>query len=184
MDNPADRLYISFQLALGAEGRDRAFKRIWSAYGKRIHFFVSRIISRDAGCHDDCFQEVMLNIYEGLDSFRTDRPLKPWLYRVARNCCLDFLRKRIDDAAEKIELVPAAPDLDPEERLIRGELFGAIGESIETLPADDAQLAYLRFFEGMRFSEIASIVEMNENTVKTRMTAIKKKLRDDLREWL
>ncbi|MBP7584831.1 MAG: sigma-70 family RNA polymerase sigma factor [Spirochaetes bacterium] len=184
MDNPADRLYILFQLALGVDGRDRAFTRIWNAYGKRIHFYVSRIISRDAGHHDDCFQEVMLKIYEGLDGYRIDRPLKPWLFRVARNCCLDFLKKRTEEAAENIELVPAAPGRAPEERLICGELFGAVGESIDALSADDAQLAYLRFFEGMRFSEIAKIMEMNENTVKTRMTAIKKKLRHDLKEWL
>ena len=184
MDNPADRLYITFHLALGSEGRERAFLRIWNAYGKRIHFFISRIMSRDADRHDDCFQEAMLKIYEGLDGYRIDRPLKPWLFRVARNCCLDFLKKRIDDAADDIESLPSAREHDPGERLIRNELFAAIDESIGALRDEDAQIAYLRFFEEMKHGEIAQVLNMNGNSVKTRVTAIRKKLRDDLKEWL
>ena len=184
MDNPADRVYISFHLALGREGREKAFTRIWRVYGKRIHYYISRILPRDGSSPDDCFQEVMMKIYEGLGGYGPDRPLKPWVYRVARNCCIDFMKKRGDIPADDIDTMPAARDRDPGEHFIRSELSSAIDESIDALGAEDAQLAYLRFFEGMKFGEIARIMEMNENTVKTKITAIKKKLRGDLREWL
>ena len=96
MDNPADRLYISFQLVLGEEGRKKAFARIWRVYGKRIHYYIARILPREITSPDDCYQEVMMKIYEGLGGYGPDRPLKPWIYRVARNCCIDFMKKRGD----------------------------------------------------------------------------------------
>lgn len=184
MDNPADRLYISFHLALGGGGREKAFTRIWRAYGKRIRYYVSRILSGDGSSHDDCFQEVMLKIYEGLEGYGPERPLKPWIYRVARNCCIDFMKKRGDIPAEDIASTTAGTDRDPGEHFMRNELSSAIDECIDALGAEDAQLAYLRFFEEMKFGEMARVMEMNENTVKTRIAAIKKKLRCDLKEWL
>lgn len=184
MDNPADRLYISLQLALGGDGREKAFTRIWRVYGKRIHYYISKNLPGDPGLHDDCFQEVMMKIFAGLRGYRPDRPLKPWLYRVVRNGCLDFMKKRCDNPAEDIQAAPDVREGDPGEHVIRSELFSAIGESVDALAPEDAQLAFLRFFEKMKFGEIARMMEMNENTVKTKITAIRRKLRDDLREWL
>jgi len=184
MENPADIIYIGFQLALGEDGGRNAMTRIWTVYGKGIYYYISRSFPGDRYLCDDCFQETMLKAYHGLNSYRIGLPLKPWLYRIAHNCCLDQLRRRneesIDDTAEL-----AAPERGGlEENFMRSELVIAIDNGISGLGAGNAQIAYLRFFEGMKFKDIAKIMGMNEKTVKTRMDAIKRKLRTELKEWL
>lgn len=158
--------------------------RIWEVYGMRIYFYIRQSLHGDKSCCEDCFQETMIRVYNGLKGFSMGRPLKPWLYRIAHNCCQDQLRKRKEESLDDALLVQPADCNSQEEQLVRKELNDTIDEAIAGLDAEDSQIAYLRFYEGMRFRHIANIMKMNEKTVKTRMAAIKRKLRSELREWL
>lgn len=184
MESPADSMYIAFQLALGEQGRRNAMTRIWKLYEKGIYYYISRSFPGDPVRCDDCFQDTMLKVFNGLTGFSIGRPLKPWIYRIAHNCCQDLLRSRSEESLADAALPPAADVGDQEENFLRDELIMALDASINGLDVEDSRIAYLRFFEGMKFRDIAAILKMNEKTVKSRMAAIKRRLRSELREWL
>lgn len=184
MELASDRIYIAVQLALGKDGRERAFDRICRVFGREIYFYISTVLPRHGGHIDDCYQEAMLRAYNGLERFTPGRPVRPWLYRVAHNCCVDFLKSDRDEPLEEVPALPVSRDSGPEEELVRRELADAIDASIALLPADEARIVYLRLYGGMKFREIADVLCMNESTVKTRFAAARRRLRDDLKEWL
>jgi RNA polymerase sigma factor (sigma-70 family) len=184
MENPADRLYIKIQLSLGEKGREKALNRIWHVYGKRLYFFISRIMHDGNLYRDDCFQEIMLKIYINLEKFTIDRPLKPWIFKIAYNCCIDFLKKENNNSYFNYDFDSAADIPNPEQEFVNNDLLKAIEKCMQDLSYEDLQIAFLRFFENMKFREISEILAINENTIKTRLTEIKRKLRSELKEWV
>jgi RNA polymerase sigma-70 factor (ECF subfamily) len=184
MAGPVDYIYISLQLSLGEEGRRNAMTRIWELYGNKIYFYISRSLPGHGSGWDDCYQETMIKIYNGLKGFSAGRPLRPWLYRIAHNCCLDQLNRRTDESIDDVDPMQAADCTGQEEHLLRRELGDTIERAVAGLAAEDSRIAYLRFYEGMKFRHIAGIMRMNEKTVKTRITAIKRRLQSELRGWL
>ena len=185
MENPADIIYISFQISLGEDGRRRALTRLWKVYGKGLYYFISKNFPSNSSHCDDCFQETMLKLYLALEKYSYGSNLKPWIYAIAKNCCLDYLRGNMDNISElNTDLLHAAAYSDPEENCINNDLFFAIENSLRGLDIEDSRIAFLRFYENMKFREIAEVMNMNENTVKTRISLLKKKLRIELKEWL
>ncbi len=184
MENPADKIYILYHLSSGGDGRMKAFNRIWKIYSGRVAFYISQILSGGSHSVDDCFQEVMLKIYQGLDNFRAEYPLKPWIYAIARNHTIDYIKTKSIDYVEYSETIPVADELNPEKVFLSSEIFSAVDNSLKKLPDEDAQIAYLRFYEGMKLKDISAIMGMNINTVKTKITAVKKILQNDLRGWI
>jgi RNA polymerase sigma-70 factor (ECF subfamily) len=163
-------------------GHDDTFSEIWNRYGKRVSYFISIILPGETGNRDDLFQDIMLKIYEGLPSYDPSRSFEVWAYRIARNRCIDYLRTRhIHEEAH--DTIPGRAG-DPADECIRSGLDRAIREALDGLAPDDRQIAYLRFFENMRIGDIAASMDMNINTVKTRITAIKRALKSDLEDWL
>jgi len=184
MENPADIIYISFQISLGESGRHKAMTRIWEVYGKGLYYFIYRSFQNNSSLCDDCFQEVMLKIYLALENYSYGYNLKPWLYTIARNSCFDYMRRDKDITCELNSELFQAELINPEESSIINDLSNAIKNSINELEEDDSRIAFLRFYENLKFKDIAKIMCMNENTVKTRISSIKKKLRIELSEWI
>lgn len=184
MENPADIIYISLQSSMGESGRHKAMTRIWNVYGKGLYYFISKSFQNNSSLCDDCFQEVMLKIYLGLEKYSYGYHLKPWLYTIARNCSLDYIRRDSDFTCELNSELFLTELPGPEECHIKNDLSSAIKNSINGLEVDDSRIAFLRFYENLKLREIAQIMCMNENTVKTRIVSIKKKLRTELAEWI
>lgn len=184
MGNAKDTLYILIQLSLGGDGRTRAFTRLWHAYGKNVSFYISRFIGGKNMHHEDLFQEVMIKIYEALDRYDTRCALSTWIYRIARNHCIDYLKTR----RETIPLTTGGGEASraadrPDERLLNDELITVIERCIETLDPEDGQIAFLRFYERMKYGEISLVMGINENTIKTRIRAIRSILHHELRDY-
>lgn len=177
-----EHLWLPRDWIMDEKKRQDIFSAIWSQYGKRISYFITCNITSEKGHVDDLFQEVMLNIFEHLPSYDRSLPFEAWAFRIARNRCIDHLRTRRQHEELGEEICDTGDD--PGESIIRSELDRAIRKALKVLAPDDRQIAYLRYFEELRLGEIAVIMNMNINTVKTRMTAIKRSLRSELENWL
>src|SRR5947209_2091375 len=74
-------------------GEEQAFEPLIRRYEKPLFNFICHFLSNyDLAC--DTLQDVFVKLYLSLPKLRTDQPLKPWLFQVARNCCLDELRRK------------------------------------------------------------------------------------------
>ena len=131
----------------------------------------------------DCGQETMVRIWRGLSSFHFECAFETWVYRVAANCCLDFLRKRKREKAESLEPLreqgfdPPDPSPDTEELALRKEEHARLRAAVAALPEDQRDALVLTQLEGKSYEEAARLLETTEGTVKSRVARAREKLK-------
>jgi len=158
-------------------GDQRAFEILVQRYSTPLFNFICRFLSDyDQAC--DILQQVFVQLYISLPNLRTSDPLKAWLFQVARNRCLDELRRKhaihfseLEPVNDDDELSPLAtmPDTDPlpEELAERRDLQQCLQKAIQTLPPKFRSVVLLRYAGQLSFSEIGQALDMPEATAKT-----------------
>jgi len=162
---------------------EKFFKYIWTHHGKRIYYFIAQTLPAEKGEYDDIFQEVMMKIYSAIESYNNEYSINTWIYRIARNCCIDYMRKKSNRS-----FIENSADIDnysDPERSTESEGYEIIIEqALNVLEGDDRQIAYLRFQEELSFKEVSIVMGININTVKTRITKIKRILMEEIKKKL
>ena len=168
-------------------GDQRAFEILVQRYSTPLFNFICRFLSDyDQAC--DILQQVFVQLYISLPNLRTSDPLKAWMFQVARNRCLDELRRKhaihfseLEPANDDDELSPLAtmPDTDPlpEELAERRDLQRCLQKAIQTLPPKFRSVVLLRYAGQLSFSEIGQALDMPEATAKTYFQRAKPLLR-------
>ena len=168
-----DGMYVKQVLA----GDQSAFEPLVQRYHVSIFNFICHYLGDyDLAC--DVSQQVFLQLYISLPTLRTNEPLKAWLFQVARNRCLDELRRKrsihfseMEASSEEDELSPLAilPDTDPqpEEVAEQHDLQHALRQAIDGLPPKFRSVVLLRYAGQLSFSEIGKTLHMPEATAKT-----------------
>ena len=167
------------------QGDVNAFERLVTEYEKAVYAIAQRMTgnAEDAA---DMTQETFIKAYNSLQSFRGDSKFSVWLYRIASNVCLDFLRSRSrkpsvslsveDDEGEEGQLDIADESQSPELLMERGLTRDAVRRGLDTLPPDYRQILLLREIQGLSYDEIAAVLEIEVGTVKSRIFRARKRL--------
>jgi len=171
-------------------GDQKAFETLVQRYSTPLFNFICRFLGDyDQAC--DISQQVFLQLYLSLPTLRTGDPLKAWLFQVARNRCLDELRRKhaihfseLESASDEDELSPLAsmPDTSPlpEELAEHHDLQECLQRAIEALPPKFRSVVLLRYAGQLSFSEIGQVLAMPEATAKTYFQRAKPLLRTAL----
>ncbi|MBM82000.1 MAG: RNA polymerase subunit sigma [Planctomycetaceae bacterium] len=152
-------------------GDQQAFGQLVQRYERRLLRVIMRFI-RDRDVAEDLAQETFLRVYERLGQFDTSRRLGPWLFRIGVNLTVDHLRKhqrRIRWALfseRTIERTPEPEISDPREAL---DLKQEVQIVIEQVPEKYRTVLVLRDLENFSTSEIASILDRKEATIRWRL---------------
>jgi len=158
-------------------GDQRAFEILVQRYHVSLFNFICHCLGDyDLAC--DVAQQVFLQLYISMPTLRTGEPLKAWLFQVARNRCLDELRRKraihfseLESVNDDDELSPLAilPDTTPlpEEIAERHDLQRALRAAIDSLPPKFRSVVLLRYAGQLSFSEIGKALSMPEATAKT-----------------
>jgi RNA polymerase sigma-70 factor (ECF subfamily) len=161
------------------EGDAAAFEEVYRAHSARIYSLLLRMVGGTPDA-EDLLQDVFLQAFRKLDSFRGDSSLGTWLYRLAVNQCLDFLRgrqSRITRATDSFEddavPEPATPAPAVPAAISRVDLERAIAR----LP-EGCRIAFvLHDVEGFAHHEVASMLGISEGTSKSQVHKARMKLR-------
>jgi RNA polymerase sigma-70 factor (ECF subfamily) len=137
----------------------------------------------------DVAQETFVQLYSHLGRLDEREPLAPWLFRVARNRCIDVIRRRRtvplvgpDDAREDaLPLEPADTEPLPDELAERADLQRLLARAIASLPTAYAEVVALRYAGDRSFAEIAEILGCDEGAARVRFHRAKGLLRRHLR---
>jgi len=171
-------------------GDQKAFETLVQRYSTPLFNFICRFLGDyDQAC--DISQQVFLQLYLSLPTLRTGDPLKAWLFQVARNRCLDELRRKhaihfseLESANDEDDLSPLAsmPDTSPlpEELAEHHDLQECLQRAIEALPPKFRSVVLLRYAGQLSFSEIGQVLAMPEATAKTYFQRAKPLLRTAL----
>lgn len=169
-------------------GNDRAFEELYGRYGARIRSYVRGMV-RDHGRAEDLTQEVFLSALRRLRE--TERPiaLKPWLYEIAKNACIDAFRRQrrvrevpLDSGSNAENLIsqwfvsPADSALDAKQRLddLRGAFHG--------LSENHHRVIVMREFEGMSSAQIGARMGMSTQVVESTLFRARRRLSEEYDE--
>ncbi len=137
--------------------------------------YVRRLLGRHAQSAEDVLQDVFIKAYVNLNDYDTSRPLAPWLYRIAHNEAVSFLRKRssepqVIDGEDGRFLLERMRDETLADGRVRFDLTesGVNGALIELDPRYRDVLV-LRYLEDKSYDEISDILQMPPGTVATRI---------------
>jgi len=155
------------------EARYLAFLETLTQLRPALHRYCSRMTGTVMD-GEDVVQEALFEAYRKLDQFDESRPLKPWLFRIAHNRCIDFLRRRgVRDEAETIAAVPEA--VQPTEPVALG-----VGQAVEhlvlTLPPKERACVLLKDVFDYSLEEIAELVDSTVGAVKAALNRARTKL--------
>ena len=166
-------------------GSKEAFSFLINKYQKQIFNFAYQFF-RDYQTSLEITQETFLRAFKFLDTYHLDKKFSTWLYSIAKNLCIDELKKYskistvpIGEASKKGNVNERAPlysHKDPDHDMIRSEEREALLEAIDKLPEKYKMVITMCYFDGMSYEEIADVIEMPLSTVKVRIFRAKKKL--------
>lgn len=157
-------------------GDERAFAELVRAFQDRVYSMTLRMLG-DAHEAEDLAQEVFVALHGALGTFRGEARLSTWIFRVARNHCLNRLkyltrrdRGRTSELTEAAESASASePDEGPDAAVTTRERRELLGRALSTLDEEHRMLVVLRDLEGLSYDEIAAITDQPVGTVKSRL---------------
>jgi RNA polymerase sigma-70 factor, ECF subfamily len=182
-------------LALYIGGELTAMEVLLERHEKPLFNFVLRQIG-DRARAEDLLQETFLRLVEHAGTFEGHARLRTWLFRIARNQCIDEGRKRVHrrhpslDAAQGADgegatLYDRIGEKGPsaERSTVSKEVGAAMSTAISALPEEQREVFLLRQAQQLSFKEISEITGVTENTVKSRMRYALERLQAALAEY-
>ncbi len=185
----ADRETIDRVLA----GDFEAFEELVERYQGRIYRHIRKMV-KDNLIAEDLLQETFLNAYRGLQDFSGSAAFSTWLFRIATNSCLMYLRKHRPESVEFDEGIKTDTDIPfmnpsseflstPVEVLLSREGREKIEEAINELPVLYRTVLVLRDVEGFSLKEVSQITDSTVAAVKSRLHRARNAVRENLASY-
>jgi RNA polymerase sigma factor (sigma-70 family) len=153
-------------IAMARAGNPGAFEAIVERYQGRLLGFCRQMLGSTEDA-EDILQEVFVNAYRAMLADEREINLRPWLYRIARNRCLNYLRKPKADAQESMDMVPEVEAASTAERVHNREEFRQILSDVNKLPETQRAALLLREMDALSYEEIAAAMETTVPSVKS-----------------
>jgi RNA polymerase sigma-70 factor (ECF subfamily) len=171
-------------------GNQGAYKKLMKKYHDPIFHLVSRII-RDKGQVEDLTQEAFVKAFASLKHFNEEYAFSTWLYKIATNSSIDYIRKRKLDtfsidkpiALEESDYTFELPDTtyQPDKRVMQDQRTRLIEDAINSLPEKYKKVIILRHNEDRDYSEIAKMLKLPIGTIKAHIFRARELLNKYLR---
>ncbi len=167
-------------------GDGPAFETLVTTYQHRVFGVALRMLGSRAEA-EDIAQETFLRAHRALGEFRGEARLGTWLYAIASRLCLNRLAsapRRHEQSDEAAVLRHAAESADAGAVLEQRELAAALHDAIAALPEERRIVVVLRDLEGLDYEEVAEVLGLPLNTVRTRLHRARLDLKAKLERWL
>lgn len=188
---------IDLTLVKRARSGDRAaFQQLVERYQKRVYSICYGMV-RNPDDAMDLAQDTFVKVYRNLEGFQGDSSFYTWIYRIAKNVCIDFLRKSqrfkavdYDDAVGRDEdgdeeaLLPGRVGLDPQRVLGRRELVQKIEDALGALSPAHRECILLREVQGLSYQEMADTLGISIGTVMSRLHHARKNMQKALADYV
>lgn len=154
--------------------KEQLFKEIFQANSKKIYHLCYGY-TNDEDSANDLLQETFLKVWQNLDKFRNQAMVSTWIYRIAVNTCLTYLKKEKRQA--KDELTPNIIENQPEEISEKQDQVKVLYNCIAQLEENE-RLLITMVMDEVPYPEIAEISGISEGNLRVKIHRIKNKLTD------
>ena len=171
-------------IALWEAGQqERAFNEIVRNYSERLYWHVRRFVCSHEDT-DDLLQEIFSKIWAALPSFRGEAQLFAWLYRIATNETLNYLRKQKVRASLRFQSLDAAMErrIDEDPYFNGTEAQRLLTKAIARLPEKQRIVFSLRYYEEMKYEDIAAITGTSVGALKASYHIAYEKLKAEFQD--
>jgi len=157
----------------------QAFATLMDRYKKPVYHMILKMV-RNVDDAEDLTIEAFAKAFKNLHKFKKDYTFSTWLFRIATNNAIDFIRKKkldtmslntsfVDDSGEAISIDVEDQNLDPQEKAILSQKIELIQVFVDKLPAKYQKLVRLRYFKEYSYEEIAQELESPLGTIKAQL---------------
>ena len=177
-DNKDTEKKILLQLR-NAQSFESGFRALVQTYQERLYWHIRQMVN----LHDDAdevMQNTFIKVYKGIQKFRGEAKLYTWLYRIATNECISFLKKKkkyatldLDDGASGM-----ANNLEADSYFDGDKATIILKQALETLPEKQKQVFVLRYFDELSYKEISDILDTSVGGLKASYHHAVKKIED------
>jgi len=161
------------------ENDQKAYSEIMKSYKNSIYFTILKMIKNKDDA-EDLTIEAFSKAFKNLHKFKKEFTFSTWLFRIATNNTIDFIRKKKlyttsihtslkDEAGQNIELDIKDTNLDPNEITIKNEKITIVRQLVNKLPKKYQNLVKLRYFEELSYKEIAKKTNSPLGTIKAQL---------------
>lgn len=188
---PLDQLDDSTLLNAFVRGDANAFETLLVRHRRPLFNFLLRSV-RDPDRAEDLLQEVFLRIIQNAAEFQGQAKFTTWMYTIARNLSVDHARKMSHRRHASLDATPggrdsgamheriATSDPPPDRLAVSPAIRDRIAQAVEELPEEQREVFLMRQLQGLAFAEIAVVVGVSENTIKSRMRYALERLQESL----
>ena len=160
-------------------GDETAFNRLVQLWYKRMYNFALKYFS-DHDLAMEATQKTFISMHRNINKLQDSDKFRPWLYRIMTNFCREESRRNQGQRfTSDLTLVKQTSE-GPETSYRKKELTELLFEAMEVIPNDQRVVVIMKEYEGMKFKEIAEVLDISENTAKSRLyyglSALKKVL--------
>ncbi len=166
-----------------SETRNHGFEVLVKKYQEKVYWIIRKMVI-DHDDANDVTQEVFVKIWKNLDKFRADSQLYTWIYRIATNECLNFLKKKQrrlfipwhDVESELVNKIDNSPYQE------ENEIERKLQKAILTLPDKQRLVFNLKYYDEMKYDQIADITGTSVGSLKASYHHAVKKIEKYLNE--
>ena len=169
-------------ITLYSAGRqEEAFNGIVNAYSERLYWHVRRFLCSHEDTND-LLQDILIKIWTAMPSFRGDSKLYTWLYRIATNEVLNYMRKKRFKALISLDSTAGLAErmIDDDAHFNGNELQRELHKAIQRLPEKQRVVFNLRYFDEMKYEDISEITGTSVGALKASYHHAYNKVKDDL----
>lgn len=169
--------YVLLQLI--SEGNEEAFSVLYQRHSPILLRYATHFLNGDVSLAADIVDDAMFQIWKSAATFKAKSKPSTWMYSITRNKLVDYLRKNSDSRLDKDLLYRSMEKLAPsaETMLVQASIGQELFHFMEKLSAEHKEVLRLAYFQELSIKEIAAMLKISENTVKTRMFYARQKMK-------
>lgn len=172
-------------------GDNKAFEKLLKKYRKSVYYMLLKMVN-NADDAEDLTQEAFAKAFNSLGKFDSKYAFSTWLFRIATNNCIDFIRKKrvstvsIDSPYENedgdsMSFDIRDPDFNPDDLMLRKQRKEYLQIAVDKLPDKYKLLVDLRYFQELSYEEVADELELPLGTVKAQLFRARELLAEELK---
>ncbi len=165
------------------ERKEEAFSRLAALYKERLYWHIRHIVKNHEDAND-VLQNTFIKIFRYIKNFKGDSKLYSWMYRIATNESITFINKK----AKRLQLSSQemqdylVDNLESDVYFEGDKIQLALHKALSTLPEKQRQVFNMKYFQDLKYKEIAEILEVSEGACKSNYHHASKKIEEYLKQ--